>query len=181
MKIRSVALIALLAAAVTGSAVAASFASDPATMVLRKSDFPKGARYTWSDVPSNVVKALKKGFGIDASGAYFAGTIPVSSTKSEVVSGAVYTTANSGQARRAYAAFKRDFGSGSKLAVPVYGDEQIALYKPGSSIANMMVRRNSVVWQLTVQGVGLLVISEAKMITEMKKYAGKQKARVGAG
>jgi hypothetical protein len=145
MKIRSVALIALLAAAVTGSAVAASFASDPATMVLRKSDFPKGARYTWSDVPSNVVKALKKGFGIDASGAYFAGTIPVSSTKSEVVSGAVYTTANSGQARRAYAAFKR------------------------------------VVWQLTVQGVGLLVISEAKMITEMKKYAGKQKARVGAG
>jgi hypothetical protein len=164
-----------------GSAIAASLAPDPVRMLLRKSDFPKSAKYTSGDVPANVIQALKKGFGIDARGAYVVADIPVSSTKSEMVTGSVYTTLNAGQARKVYAAFKHDFGGGSKLALPTYGDEQIALYKPGSSIANMMVRRNSVVWSLSVEGMGLLVIPKAQMIAEMKKYAAKHKARVGAG
>jgi hypothetical protein len=177
MRIRGVVLAFVLAAAVTGGALAAS---NPATMVLRKSDFPASAQYTWGNVPANVIQGLK-GLGITASGAYVAATIPVSSSKSEVVSGSVFKIASPGQARKAYAAFKSDFGKGSKLQLPPFGDEQVAIYKPGSSIGEMLVRRNSVVWELSIEGGGLLVIPKAKLIAELKKYGAKQKARVGAG
>jgi len=181
MRIWGLALSALLAAILTASAAGSSLASDPAGMVLSKKDFPdKGVRYTWGDAPANVIQGLK-GLGITARGAYFAGTIPVTSTKSQVVSGAVYTTLSAGEARKAYAAFNSDNGGGSRLALPPYGDEQIVLYKPGSSVANMLVRRNAVIWQLTVEGMGLLVIPKAQMIAELKKYAAKLKAHVGGG
>ena len=180
MRIRRVGLVAVLAATVAGSAVAASLAPNPAALLLRKSDFPATAKYTWGNMPTNVINGLK-GLGIKASGAYVAATVPVSSAKSETVTGSVFTTASSGQARKAYAAFKRDFGSRPKLSLPAYGDEQIAVYKSGTSMGEMLVRRNSVVWELSIEGMGLLVIPKAKMIAEMKKYAAKQKIRVGAG
>jgi len=181
MTYRGLAVSAVLAAAVAASAVAAAVGSDPAAMVLTKGDFSnKGVKYSLGDIPANVIQGLK-GLGVTASGAYFGATIPVGSTKSEVVSGAVFKTLSPGEARKAYAAFNSDNGGGSRLALPPYGDEQIALYKPGSSVANMLVRRNSVVWQLSVEGMGLLVISRAQMIAELKKYAARMKAHVGAG
>jgi hypothetical protein len=180
MWLRRVGLVAVLAATAEGSAVAASLAPSPAAMLLRKSDFPPTATYTWGNTPANVITGLK-GLGIKAGGAYVAATIPVSSTKSETVSGSVFTIANSGQARKAYAAFKRDFGSRPKLSLPAFGDEQIAVYKSGSSMGELLVRRNSVVWELSIEGMGLLVIPKAKMIAELKKYAAKQKTRVAGG
>src|SRR5262245_57564444 len=102
MRTRTIALVALLAAALGGSAVAASSARDPSQMLLRKSDFPAKAKYSWGDVPANVIQAMKRA-GIPASGAYFAGTMYSGSGSSEVVSGAVYTIASSGKAKQAYA------------------------------------------------------------------------------
>ncbi len=179
MRIRAIALIALLAAALGGSALAASFVRDPSQMLLRKSDFPANVKYSSGDVPANVIQALKR-VKIQARGVYFGATIPSGSGKSEVVSGAVYTTANAGQAVKAYVAFKSDMGGGSKVTLPKVGDDQIARYKPGSSVMNMIARRNSVIWQLTVEGMGL-TIPQAKLTAEMTKYAHKQQARVGAG
>jgi hypothetical protein len=179
MKMRAVALSAFLAVALAGSAVAALGARDPAALVLREGDFPTNVQYTWGDLPASAIQAMKR-LGLQARGAYFAGTIPGSSGKSEVVSGAVYSFGDAGQATKAYAAFKSSLGSGAKLSLPPAGDEQIALYKQGSSVANMVVRRNSVVWELTVEGMGLIIPQE-KIRTEMAKYAKAQKGRVGAG
>ena len=49
------------------------------------------------------------------------------------------------------------------------------------SLAQLLVRRNSVVWQLEIQRGGLLVIPKPTLLAEVKKYATKQKARVGRG
>ena len=68
----------------------------------------------------------------------------------------VYTTAAADQAKKAYTAFKREFKGGTTLPLPRYGDDQTVNYKPGSEIANLMVRRNRVVWQLTVESLSLL-------------------------
>ena len=102
-----ISLIVLFVALGAGRAVAASRAPQPASLALRKSDFPAHTQYSLGDIPSNVIRALKKGFGIQASGVYFGATIPFGSNKSETVSGAVYTTAAADQAKKAYTAFKR--------------------------------------------------------------------------
>jgi hypothetical protein len=172
-------VISLIALFVAGSAVAAPRTPTPASLVLRESDFPTRTQYTSGDIPSRVIQALKR-VGIQARGVYFGATIPFGSGKSETVSGAVYTTANSSQAKKAYVLFKRET-SGSKLPLPLYGDEQIVQYKSGSEIENMTVRRNGVVWQLSVQSLSLLNLSKAQLTAELKKYAAKQRSRVGAG
>lgn len=172
--------ISLIALVVVGGTIAAPRTPAPASLVLRGSDFPKGTQYTSGDIPSKVTGALKK-VGIQARGVYFGATIPFGSGKSETVSGAVYTIANSSQAKKAYALFKRENGGGATLRLPAYGDEQIVQSKPGSEIANMTVRRNRVVWQLSVESLSLLNLSQAQLTAEMKRYAAKQKSRVGAG
>ena len=69
------------------------------------------------------------------------------------------------------------------LRLPAYGDEQMALFQSPKlgSLAQLLVRRNSVVWQLEIQGGGLLVIPKPTLLAELKKYAAKQNARVGRG
>jgi len=175
-----IALIVLLAAALAGSAFAASLARAPSQVMLLKSDFPTGTQYTWGKVPTNVIQAMKK-LGITSSGAYYAATRYIGNKGgSEIVSGSVYTTASSREARKAYVAFARDYRSGTaKLTVPSYGDEQMTSYKPGSEIAELLVRRNTTVWSLSVQVMGVGV--QIQLPAELKKYAAKQKARVGAG
>jgi hypothetical protein len=172
---------AVLAPALAESAFATSHGSQPASLVLRESDFPAHTQYTLGDIPSNAIQALKK-IGVDARGAYFGASIPFGSGKSETVSGAVYTTADPSQANKAYAAFRSEYThTGAKLPLPLYGDTQIVQYKPETDIAEVLVRRNSVVWQLSVQSLSLLHLSKEKLTTEIDKYAAKQKSRVGAG
>jgi hypothetical protein len=152
--------------------------------VLPKGVFPETAKYNWGQMPASFAQGLSA-LGVKAEGAYLSVTIPVSSTKYESVNGLVMTAASATQARTAYAAFKEELASGSKsvLQLPAYGDQQLALYqspKVGSK-AELLVRRNRVVWQLEVSGDGLLVIPKPKLLAELGKYAAKQKARVGAG
>jgi hypothetical protein len=180
MKIRTTALVCVLAAALAGSAVAASLALQPSALVLRKGDFPAKATYNWGQMPANFTQALA-GLGVKASGAYIAVTIPRGGPANyQTVAGFVVTTASAAQARTAYTAFKEDLPRRGRtvLRLPANGDEQFALYTPSVSKAELLVRRNRVVWQLEVTGGGL---PKPAQTAELQKYAAKQKARVRAG
>jgi hypothetical protein len=177
-------VMASVVAALAGVATAGSLARQPGTLVLRESDFPAGATYNTGTMPASFTKALA-GLGVRASGAYFSVTIPKgASAKYQEVNGLVVTTASAGQAKTTFAAFKKDLlkNTTSVLGVPSYGDEQLALYHPTvGSKAELLVRRNTIVWQLEVAGGGLLVIPKPALMGELQKYAAKQKTRIGAG
>lgn len=189
------ALVLALASAMAAAAVASSggnalaqgtgSAADPSRLVLSRADFPASTKYTWARMPA----AFARGFaalGVKANAAYYSAELSRSgSTKYESVQGLVVTTGSAAQAKAAYRAIMAQIPRGSKsvLRLSAYGDEQIALYqspKVGSK-AELLVRRNSVVWQVQVSGEGLLVIPKPKLLAELKKYAAKQKARVGTG
>jgi hypothetical protein len=183
MKARGLTPIAALAAALVVGAAAT--AATPSELVLRKSDFPAAAKYNWGRMPANFTRALGA-LGVRANAAYVSATIPAGgATRYQSVDGIVVTTASAAQARTAYAAFKDDLAAGSKTAVrlPAYGDQQLALYQSPrvGSKAEVLVRRNRVVWQLEVAGGGLLTLSKPALLAELRKYAAKQRARVGAG
>jgi hypothetical protein len=165
------------------AAPAATSAADPSNKILVRADFPSSAKYTWGRVPATFTQGFSA-LGVKAKGAYYSAQLSTSSSKYESVRGTVVTTGSAAQARTLYSAFKRDLrqGSVSVLSFPAHGDEQIALYqspKLGSKV-QLLVRRNAVVWQLDVAGEGLLVLTKAQLLAELKKYAAKQKARVGA-
>lgn len=147
---------------------------------MRKSDFPANAKYNWGHLPANVTQGLA-GLGVKGSGAFIAVTIPTSSTKYQSVDGGLVATASPAQAKTTYGAFKSDFGRGTTLRLPAYGDEQVALFNPSVGKALLLVRKNRVVWELEVMNGGLLTLPKAKLISELQKYAAKQKARIGAG
>lgn len=180
--------LATAAAALGGAAQAApaaATAADPSRLMLARADFPAGTKYTWGRMPASFERGMAAS-GVKAKGAYFAAELSRSgSTKYEAVRGLVVTTGSPAQARRAYNSIKTFARTGPKSVVRLrsYGDAQIALYqspKAGSK-AEILVRRNSVVWQVEVSGEGLLVIPKATLLAELEKYAAKQKRRVGGG
>jgi hypothetical protein len=67
-------------------------------------------------------------------------------------------------------------GAAATAAAP----SELVLRKSGSK-AELLVRRKRVVWQLEVAGGGLLTLSKPALLVELRKYAAKQRARVGAG
>jgi hypothetical protein len=159
--------------------------ADPSRLVLARADFPSSTKYTWGRMPASFTQGLAA-LGVKSKGAYYVAELRRSgSTKYESVNGLVVTTGSAAQARTTYAAFMREAREGPKsvLRLPPYGDQQIALYqspKVGSRVV-LLVRRNTVVWQLEVAGEGLLVIPKPTLLAELKKYAAKQKARIGTG
>jgi hypothetical protein len=188
---RRVTVLATLAVAVAAlgagalGAQAASSAADPSRLMLSRSDFPSNTKYTWGRMPANFTRGFGA-LGVKATGAFYAAELRRSgSTKYESVQGLVVTTGSAAQARAVYRAISAQLQrqSTSVVRLPVFGDEQIALYqtpKLGSK-AELLVRRNGVVWQLQVSGEGLLVIPKPKLLAELKEYATKQKTRIGTG
>lgn len=187
MKIRTAALVLSLAAVLPAAtaASAGTSAADASRLVLARSDFPAQTKYTWGRMPPSFGVALAAQ-GIKATNAYYAADLSRGgSTRYAIVSGLVVATGSAAQAREAYAVFKRELRRESMtvLRLPAYGDEQMALFQSPKlgSLAQLLVRRNSVVWQLEIQGGGLLVIPKPTLLAELKKYAAKQNARVGRG
>ena len=70
---------------------------------------------------------------------------------------------------------------GNPVQVPSYGDEQAALLNPDPIGVSLVVRKGAVVWQLGVGPAGVLVMTRAQVLADLRKYAAKQKRRVGAG
>lgn len=143
-----------------GATAAAAAAKDPASLILRPADLPAKATFTWGDIPGSALG------GTQAKGAYYQATIPKSSTKYEQVSGMVVAAASSAQASKIFTLFarqaKRDGTGSTTVSVPSYGNSQLALLqspKKGAKV-DLLVRKNTVVWQLEVAGGGLLVLSK---------------------
>lgn len=188
MKVQTAALVLLLVsglgATTVASAGATGSAADPARLVLARTDFPSSTTYTWGRMPASFTQGLAA-LRVQAKGAFFSAQFPKNSPRYESVIGMVVTTGSATQARTAYSTFKTQMrrGSVSVFNFPAQGDEQIALFQSprlGSKV-QLLVRRSRVVWQLDVAGEGLLVLSKAKLVAELEKYAAKQKRRVGAG
>jgi hypothetical protein len=195
MRFRAVALALVTAAAVCTGALAATAPKDPTTLILRKADFAAGANYDSNDNDDRGIDNALDARGLDVEAASYLGAT-YSRTKGFLqVSGAVWTPANVAEAKKVFAIVKKERGAlfrriGSMkqtVAVrPSYGNQQFARYDPagGEGIASMelLVRRNSVVWLLYVNVERRPNIpKKAEVVAQLRKYAAKQKRRVGAG
>jgi hypothetical protein len=77
--------------------------------------------------------------------------------------------------------------------LPAYGDEQVAEYEPEQGMGEIVVHKGNRIWMVTVQNCshfapsGCLLgttppkLTAAQALAELKKYALKQKARIGSG
>jgi hypothetical protein len=177
MRFVSVASLLALVLATTALAVP-SATKDPSQLILARTDFPAGAKYTWGQMPKNYIQALAQA-KITAKAAYFHTQIG-SGSKAQTVDGLVTTTASTSQAKMLYRLSKEEFGTGraTPTRLPSYGDEQTALITTKTvSKIEVMVRTNRVVWQVETA----LAVPKATLIAQIKKYASKQQRRIGAG
>lgn len=185
MRSRTIIVIAVAVATLSSSVLAASAAQSPLALVLGKSEFPTGAKYTSGPMPTGFSQGLSA-LGVKAQGAYLSVQVATGTAKYRAIDSFVVTAASAAQARTAFTAFKEELtlSDTSRIRLPSYGDEQLAVLqapKLGGLGASLLVRRGRVVWQLEVGGGGLQVMSRATLLAELQKYAKKQKTRVGAG
>ena len=171
--VSSVSLFVALVFAATAVAVP-SAAPDPSKLILARSDFPAGTKYTGQDMPANYTQALAKA-GITAKAkAYY-----VDFHKGHYVSGIVTTTGSPSQATKLFKFSKADLlKDAARIGLPgSYGDEQIALFTTSVGKVALLVRKNRMVWEVDV----LLGVPKATALAEIKKYAAKQQRRIGSG
>jgi hypothetical protein len=161
------ALAAVLTAAITTTALAASAAKDPKTMVLQKSDFPAGARLTakHSDAGGLLVTYRYRTGSKQAELSSFVAVLP---SRKLAVS--------------AYRELRSDvLDIERRLTLPKYGDEQVAGYLPITD-GQLIVRKGNTVWALILGAViGTPELTTAEAIVEFKRYGPKQMRRVGSG
>jgi hypothetical protein len=184
---------AILAPAAT-AALAMTAAKDPKTLALRKSDFPPGA--VQFPVPDSTVKGPLTSF---YSVTFNFRTL----SREEEVTGYVGVSSSSGETAaqyRIHVAVNSGLEGTTVLKLPRYGDEQYAAFIQGPKTGGysrargeLVVRKGKVVWDLTVESCGPFApygctagrtppnLTRAQAIAELKKYAAKQKARVGKG
>lgn len=188
-------VVALLGAALVAvaTATAATTAKDPMTLILRQADMPRGTTYEADDGVDTLKEPLRTS-GLTGAGALYLGAAFSKEKGFLEVSGIVITTESPASARKAFAvvrkardAFRRSLG-GDKMtpvSLPPLGTQQVALIDPpgneGIGHAEVVVRRNSVVWVLHVKLERRPAPPVAELVGELKRYAAKQKTRVGAG
>ena len=182
---------ALLVACAAASANAATTAKSPKALALQLSDFPAGATL------NNPAQFSGPG------GSFYSQTFDVKNGgQEEEVTNYVSVEPNTGSANSTYAIQKATIGSEpgeQALSLPSYGDTQAAnwaVVKRGGGAkrarSTLTVRKGRIVWYLIVENCGVLApdacfhppmppqITEAKAVAELKKYALKQKSRIGS-
>jgi len=177
---------------VGAAAFAASAAKNPTSLILHKADFPSGVEYDMSSDDGLGIEDTLAARGVETEAASYLGAT-YSKTKGFLqVSGAVYATASVATARRVFAGVKKErdtfwrlSGEARPMTAPSYGNEQFARYDPpggeGIGIMELIVRRNTVVWLLNVKLERRTAPPKAALLGDLKKYALKQKSRVGRG
>jgi hypothetical protein len=176
---------AILAAALATTALAASAPKDPKTLVLQQSDVPAGARPGLSGpIPAGKKKAYTVTFNFRIGSREEELTSYAEVWKDAAGAKAGYTTAVAGYS---------GFGNEKVLQLPASGDEQHSDFNPTPARGQLIVRKNRVVWRLTIQSCGPLApagclfgrtppkMTQAQALSELAKYAPRQKARVGNG
>ncbi|HUG65715.1 MAG TPA: hypothetical protein VMK83_10895 [Gaiellaceae bacterium] len=180
MRRHCVVALALLVAGVV--ALGASGAQkDPLALVLARADVP-GAKLTeTARGPAAIEQGLRR-MGIRARVARYAYVeVPSSSPHEITVTGVVIAVGGSGDARRTFTFLKRESLSRARAkALPRFGDEQLATYIVDAG-GDVLARRNTIVWALSVRAAGAKELSWAQARPEIVRYAAKQTRRVGAG
>lgn len=182
-----VAAAAVIAMAAGTTAFAATAGNDPKALVLQKADLPAGA------VKGPTASVAPSTFGDREFTVYYNVR---SGAREEVITSDV---AVSRQASRASAGYRIMVASytglpgGSPLKLPAHGSEQRAEYRPETGRAVLIVRKNAVVWEVAVESCSALSpagclggrtppkLTKAQAVSELKKYARKQRARIGNG
>ena len=151
-----------------------SAAPDPSRLILARSDFPAGTKYTAIDMPANYIQALAKAKITARAKSYY-----VDFHKGHYVSGIVTTTESTSQGSKLFMYSKADMlKNAARISLPGgYGDEQIALFTNRVGKVALLVRKNRMVWEVEV----LLGVPKASLLAEIKKYAAKQQRRIGVG
>lgn len=190
MRVAMTLAVLLMSAVCAASAVAASAAKDPLSLVLRKADFPAGATYEADDGDYTQFRYRLDSGGVSFESATFQG-ISYSSTKGSLhVTGSVFVTPSAAQAKKGFTLVKSRkefFWAPTKrpLSLPSYGDQQYVLHDPaggeGIWTANVVVRKRATLWALRVLSERRPAVSRAAFLASVKTYASKQRARVGGG
>jgi hypothetical protein len=194
---RTAALIAVLAIAGSASALAAV---SPKAIALKPSDFPAGAKVlviSDNSGPGGTVYDVAYDFKVGGREEVVGDKVwYVPKNAKPPVPGLV---AGPESTYKGEVGGVSGFPGEKSLSLPKSGDEQTAEwadYKNSEgakrTFAALVVRKGNVIWALTVENCGLLSpagcqgssqqeakIPEATAVAELKKYAAKQKARVG--
>lgn len=191
MKLATVATALLLGVAVTATAGAAI--KDPSTMILRQSDLP-GATYEAEASLDDHLKKPLQAAGLSGKAAQYLAVTFSQQKGSLKVSGVVLTVASAAEARRVFTitkkardTFVRSAGvrDWTAVSLPAYGNEQRARVSPpgneGIANAELVVRKNTAVWLLYVVLERRPKPPVAEIVSDLKRFAAKQKRRVGAG
>ena len=193
MRLRTTFLVLVAAAAAAAGALAAPVAKDPSSLILRKSDFARGADYDASSGDDIGIGDKLSAASIEWDAASYLGATYSKKKGFLQVSGAVFTTGSAARAKKGFTiakkvrdTFWKSIGSSAKpIPVPSFGDQQFARYDPpggeGIGTIELLVRRNTVVWLLHITLERRPAAPKAELLADLKKFASKQKARVGAG
>lgn len=176
----AIALAAFAAAVGAVQASGAATASDPARLVLQRSDFPAGTQ--WSSTRNATLERALEQAGIRGRAVGYGTVIPQGGTEDLLVGGQVIVLARAADARRVFASFRNPFPATTRDIVTLaarYGDEQVAIVTRPPVRADLRVRRGTVVWKLEIKWAGTDGFSRARALAELRTYAAKQKRRIG--
>jgi hypothetical protein len=182
-----------LAVVMATAASAVTAVKDPSRMILRQADVASSGTYEADDDLDEYLETPLKAAGLSGLVAtYFGATF--SEQKGFVkVSGIVLTVASPAEARRVFAITKRARdritrrvgASWTTVSLPSYGDQQRALIDPpdneGIAVAELIVRKRTTVWFLHVTLERRPKPPVSELVDDLRRFASKQKARVGAG
>jgi hypothetical protein len=176
-------------------AVSASLAGgstrSPLSLVLKKSDFPAGMQYKAEPEDLSGFNPYLEAASVSYEPASY-DAISHSKAKGLLhVAGMVFTTPSVAQARKGYSTIlaKRYLpfwiGASTPLALPSYGDQQVARIDPAGSegqwTLNMVVRKRATLWLLHLVSERRPAISKTEVLATFNSLARKQRARVGNG
>lgn len=181
-----------LVPATTLGATAATAVKDPSRMILRQVDVGGGG-YEADDDLDEYLRTPLQAAGLSGRVATYYATTFSESKGFVQISGIVLTVASPADARKVFTITTRArdrFGrrvssDWTTVSLPSFGDQQRALIDPpgneGIAHAELIVRKRTTVWllYLTLERRPRPPVSE--LVADLKGFATKQKARVGAG
>ncbi len=175
-------LAGLVALASATSASAVALAEDPASLALHLRDCPAGGRYSIGPLPGAIGRGFRA-IGVHARGVYGVCDYARSKTGSITLTFTLLVAESAGQARTAFATFAKELRGPSKrkVALPAYGDQELAFVDREGAPAELLVREAAVVWSLSLEASGTRVLTRAQALGALKGFARTQNARVGGG
>lgn len=190
MRLATTLVALVVAAGCAGSALGASVAKDPMSLILRKADFPACTVYEADDGDYTQFEYPLEAGGLAFESATFQ-CISYSSAKGSLhVTGSAFVTPSLAQARKGFklmSSRKASWWAATTrpVSLPSYGDQQYALHDPaggeGIWIANVVVRKHATLWALRVLHERRPAISKSAFLASVNSYARKLRARVGNG